>query len=89
MTDLFPPTPLGLANENFKSLLETLRETLKQLGRDVEVQSTSPSGRVPCTTQQETLASSTDNDSPTSTKSADHFTNHNDSKSLNLFTLVK
>lgn len=89
MTDLFPPTPLGLANENFKSLLETLRETLKQLGRNVEVESTSPSGRVPCTIQQETLASSTDNDSPTSAKSADHFMNHNDSKSLNLFALFK
>lgn len=47
MSDLFPPTPLGLANENFKSLLETLRETLKQLDRNVDADTTNSSRTPP------------------------------------------
>ena len=84
MTDLFPPTPLGLANENFKCLLETLRETLKQLSRNAEVECSSPSRlapeRVP-STQHDALTCATDNVPSTSKTPAEVTATEDDSES--------
>ncbi len=85
MTDLFPPTPLGLANENFKSLLETLRETLKHLSRGVEMDSTSLSRTPLPVPQPEICISSTESDECASMTPVDPVVVCNDSESPRFF----
>ena len=65
MGDLFPPVPVGFANENFKSLLSTLRDTIKDLsaGPDSVTSVTPPVAAAHNTIAYETTSRNSDTES--------------------------